>query len=410
VIEEGTKQKIELQNNNHLFIKNGDFKMEKNRITVAIGVISVFMMACCYISLGACSLGIMEKIDIDTGRWGIVLGVFFYSAMIVQFIIGTVTDRVGHKPISIIGFLFPSVAWFLVAIASTYSMLILAAFFLGVGAVCLNTVGNTIIPQVLFGGKDPSRASSLGNAFFGLGLFVAPLIINTAPSYGTGLLILAGISLVMFIMGFLAVFPKANLNFKFSVGFKLLVQPPVFVAAIAMMCSSGLDNTIKQWLPKVLQELGSPTAQAGMSLSIFGLAMMSGRFIFSAVKNMTAISSKIVGIAAGFIVIIIFVLTITKSVTVGMVIAGLAGLAMAPVFPSIVGMTFAKYDKEYYGSIFGMVFAIGMFFTGIVLQTIGKISSGSSVQAGLKLPVIIAVVLFIISFVLKRVKAKPVNE
>lgn len=384
--------------------------MKTNRITVLIGVISVFMMACCYISLGACSLGIMDKMDVDTNKWGIVLGVFFYSAMIVQFFIGAVTDRIGHKPIAIIGFLFPSIAWSLIAIANTYSMLVFATFFLGAGAVCLNTVGNTIIPQVLFGGKDPSRASSLGNAFFGLGLFVAPLIINTAQSYSIGLMILAGISIIMFIMGFFTTFPKANLNFKFMVGFKLLAQPPVFVAAIAMMCSSGLDNTMKQWLPKVLQELGSPATQAGLSLSIFGLAMMSGRFIFSTVKNMTAISSKIIAIAAGFIAVIIFVLTITKSVTVGMVIAGLAGLALAPIFPSIVGMTFAKYDPKYYGSIFGMVFAIGMCFTGLVLQAIGKISSGSSVQAGLMLPLVIAIVLFITAFVLNKVKPKPINK
>ena len=41
------------------------------------------------------------------------------------------------------------------------------AFLLGVGAMSLNTVGNTLIPVVLFEGKDPARASNLGNAIPG---------------------------------------------------------------------------------------------------------------------------------------------------------------------------------------------------------------------------------------------------
>lgn len=384
--------------------------MKTNKITVVVALASVFIMAGCFVALGASSLELMKKLSMDRSNWGTVVGIFLYSAMVVQFFIGAVTDRIGHKPIALVGFSFAGIAWLLIAIAVTYSMLIVGAIFMGIGAMCLNTVGNTIIPQVLFKGKDPSRASSFGNAFFGLGLFSAPLVINYAPSYSIGLMIMTGVSLLMLILVFFTRFPEANLNYKFSVGFKLLAQLPVFIAAIAMMCSIGLDNAFKQWIPQVLAGIGAPAKQASLSISVFGLAMMSGRFIFSTIKNMTAMSARIIIIAAGFLAIIFYTLTIANSVTIGYILSGLAGLAVAPIFPSIVGMTFAKYDRKYYGSIFGMIFSLGLFFAGLLMQVIGNISNKSSIQAGLKVPVVIALILILVTIVMNKAKAKTINE
>jgi predicted MFS family arabinose efflux permease len=223
-------------------------------------------------------------------------------------------------------------------------------------------------------------------------------------------MIMTGVSFIMLILVFFARFPEANLNYKFSVGFKLLTQAPVIIAAIAMMCSIGLDNAFKQWIPQVLQGMGAAAKQASLSISLFGLAMMSGRFIFSTIKNMTAISARIIIIAAGSFAIIFYILTISNSVTIGYFLSVLAGLAAAPMFPSIVGMTFSKYDRKYYGSIFGMIFAIGLFFAGLLMQVIGNVANKSSVQAGLKIPIVIALVMILVTIVLNKAKAKPLNE
>ena len=112
---------------------------------------------------------------------------------------------------------------------------------------------------------------------------------------------MTGVSLAMLIPVFLTRFPEASLNYKFSVGFKLLGQLPVLIAAVAMMCSIGLDNAFKQWIPQVLTSMGTPAKEASLSISIFGLAMMSGRFILSTIRNMTAMSAKILIIASVFL-------------------------------------------------------------------------------------------------------------
>ena len=384
--------------------------MKTNRITIVVALASVFFMSGCFVALGASSLALMKKLGLDKSDWGTIVGVFLYSAMFAQFFIGAVTDKIGHKPTALIGFSFAGLAWFTIAIAASYAMLISGAIFMGIGAMCLNTVGNTIIPQVLFKGNDPSRASSFGNAFFGIGLFSVPLIINYSPSYSVGLMIMTGASLLMLIPVSLTQFPEANLNYKFSVGFKLLSQLAVIIAAVAMMCSIGLDNAFKQWIPQVLAGIGVPAKEASLSISVFGLAVMSGRFVFSTIKNMTAKSSTIIILAAAFLACVFFTLILAKSVVLCFVLSGLAGLAVAPIFPSIVGMTFAKYDRKYYGSIFGLIYSLGLFFAGMLMQLMGNISNKNSIQDGLKLPVIVALTLILVTIVMKKAKAKPETE
>jgi fucose permease len=220
---------------------------------------------------------------------------------------------------------------------------------------------------------------------------------------------MGGISIIVLIISFFAKYPEANTNYKFSTGFKLLTQPPVFMAALALMCYMGLSNTFNAWLPQIMKEIGASAKQAGLSLSVFGIFVMTGRFIASTFKNLTAWGTKIIGIFAGVLAILIFILSGTHSVIVGLIIAGLAGLAFAPLFPTIVGITFAKYDRKYYGSIFGMIFALGLFFSGVVMKVIGTISSTGTLQSGLLFPVVIAIVMIIVSIILGKVKAKPIE-
>jgi len=384
--------------------------MKTNKTTVLVALACVFMLATCFIIPSVCSGGLMKDLNMDRAQWGTILSVFMFSAMIIQFIIGPVTDRIGHRPVALVGFSTLAIAYFVMAIATTPKMLTIVAICLGIGAMCLNTVGNTIIPQVLFGGKDPARASNFGNAFYGIGYFVSPLIVTFAPSYKIGSLIVCAISVVLLILAFFATYPAVNINFKFITSIKLLAQPPVLIAALAIMCYMGMSNTFNSWLPQVMKELGATVKQASLSLSLFGISMMVGRFLTSSVPNLTAKGPKIIGIFAAFIGLIIFVLSGTASVTVGLVIACLAGLFFAPLFPTIVGITFAKYDPKYYGSIYGMTYAFGLFFSGVVMKAIGNVSNGDTLQSGLIIPVIIAVIMIVVSFILGKVKANPIKQ
>ena len=382
-----------------------------------VALMAVFTLAICFIILGSISVELMEALDINTARFGTLVMGLFLTSCIVQLFIGPIVDKVGYKPVAILGFAVTSLSMFLLAASSGFTLAMIACILLGVGAMSLNTVGNTLIPIVLFDGKDPARASNFGNGFFGLGYILTPLLIvfilkTMNLSYNIALIIIGSLSLVFLAFAAMTTFPKVSIGYKFSMAFKLLLQPAVLVAALALFCYSSLETTMGTWIKKLMEELygGSSNVnsatKAGLVLSLFGLAMMVGRFLFSAVKNLTAIGPKVIISMSLLSVLAILLMIIAGSPVLAIVAIIIAGLAFAPIFPTIIGITFAKFDPGLYGSIFGIVFAAAMLGSTFVPKIIGNFSVGSTVQQSLPIAAIISGILLVISLFIGKI-GKP---
>jgi fucose permease len=96
----------------------------------------------------------------------------------------------------------------------------------------------------------------------------------------------------------------------------------------------------------------------------------------------------------------------TPALVIGAILV--TGLIYAPMFPTIVGVTFSKYEPKFYGSIFGIIFAIGMLGPMIVPKTIGKLSMTYGVQKSMAISTAIAALLIVL--VLLMGKSKPGQE
>jgi fucose permease len=371
------------------------------KMTAVVALMAVFSLAVCFIILGAISVELMESLGINEGQFGTLAMGLFLTSCIVQLIIGPLVDKLGYKPIAILGFVVTSASVFLLAYASSFGLALFACILLGVGAMSLNTVGNTLIPIVLFEGRDPARASNFGNAFFGLGYVLTPFLFvffltNLKLSYSTSLSIIGVLVLVFLVFALTASYPQVSTGYKFSMAIKLLGKGAVLIAALALFCYMSLEISMGTWVRKLMEQLfeGSgnlrPAYYAGLILSAFGVAMMVGRFLTSTVKNLTAIGNKIIPVMA--------------LVSLGAIIAILlAGLAFAPIFPTIVGITFAKFEPRLYGSIFGIIFAVGLLGGTFVPKFIGNLSVGSTVQQSLWIAAAMAAILFVIALIMGRV-------
>jgi fucose permease len=384
------------------------------KMTAIVALLAVFTLAICFIIMGSISVELMAALNIDAGQFGSLVMGLFLTCCIVQLFIGPSVDKFGYKSVAIFGFAITSLSMFLLAFASTFSMALIACIFMGFGAMALNTVGNTLIPVVLFEGKDPARASNFGNGFFGLGYVLTPLLIvfilkTMNLSYTTALVILGILSAVFLILAITTSFPQVSTGFKFSMAFRLLLKPAVLISAFALFCYISLEISMGTWIKTLMEELfgarGNMNAatQAGLVLSLFGVAMMSGRFLTSAIKNLTAMGTRVIILAAILSIASIFLMIITKSPLLGIVAILVAGLAFAPIFPTIVGVTFAKFDPSLYGSIFGIIFSIGLLGGTFVPKFIGNLSVGSTVQQSLPIALIMAGILLVISFFIGRV-------
>jgi fucose permease len=374
-----------------------------SRNTSIVALLAVFGLGISFVIVGAISVEYQAALNI-TNIGNLTLALFLTSA-IVQLIVGPMLDRFGYKPLAIVGFIVAACAMILLRMATDETAAIAACSLLGVGAMCLNTVGNTLIPAVLFGGKDPARASNFGNGFFGLGMVVTPLLFSLV-TWKLGLFVLAGLFLVGLVAALATTFPRMASGYQFSMAVKLLGKGAVVVGALALFCYISLEVSMGTWSKPYMTELlggeANPSASqnAGFVLSLFGVAMMVGRFATSTVKNLTKIGVRLIAVAALVSVAAILTMILTSSPAVAIAAVVLAGLVFAPIFPTIIGVTFAKFDPSLYGSIFGIMFSVGLLGATFVPKIVGNLSAGATIQQSLMIVFAMAVLLFVISLFL----------
>jgi fucose permease len=385
-----------------------------NKMTAAVALMAVFSLAVCFIILGSISSDLMKVLQIDDAQFGSLIMALFLTSCIVQLFIGPLVDKLGYKPLAVVGFIVTSGSIFLLAYAKTFNAAFAACVLLGVGAMSLNTVGNTLIPVVLFEGKDPARASNLGNAFFGLGYVSAPFLFTLfmqkmALSYSTSLAVFGVLVLIFLVFSLTAGYPQVSVGFQLTKALALLGKAPVLIAALALFCYISLEVSMGSWIRKLMEELftrgqamaeADATFWAGMVLSLFGAAMMVGRFVSSAIKGLTTIGVRVIVVMSIVSLAAIILMIVTETPGMAIVAIVLTGLAFAPIFPTVVGVTFAKFQSNLYGSIFGIIFAIGLLGGTFVPKYIGNLSAAGTVQGSLTIAAVMAGLLLVVALIM----------
>jgi len=378
-------------------------------LTAIVALMSVFTLAICFVVIGAISVELKTALGIGNSEIGTLVLTLFLTACIVQLVIGPLVDKFGHKPIAIAGFTICSLSMFLLGAADNFNLVLIAAFLLGVGAMCVNTVGNTLMPVVLFAGRDPARASNFGNGFFGLGLIVTPLVIAAFGLKYNNALFSIGIGIFIFLLfSLVASYPKVSTGFKFSMAIKLLGKIPVIIASLMLMCYIALESTMNTWIKPLMAEFFNNNGNsnflmhAGFVLSLFGVCMMLGRFLSSAIKNLTKIGIKVIVSVSLISMLAIILMILTKSHLVAVFAVVVLGFAFAPIFPIIVGVTFARFEASLYGSIFGIIFSIGLLGGTFLPQYVGYLAKDRTIQQSLWIAVVMAGLLFVMALVMGK--------
>ncbi len=380
-----------------------------------VALMAVFTLAICFILIGALSEELKARLGIDNSQVGSLTTALFLTSLAVQLFVGLLVDRLGHKTMAIAGFLATSAALFLLALAGSFGMALLACGLLGVGAMCVNTVGNTLIPMVLFGGKDPARASNFGNGFVGLAFVLTPLALGAmlrdlGLSFTFALMLMAGLVLVFACVATVATYPAVATGYQVATALRLLREAPVLAAGLALLCYIALEISMNTWIKPYMVEMygGGQNAQsvraATWVLSFFGMAMAAGRFVTSLIRNLSAIGTRLIAILALVTAAAIVVMACTRSPSIAVLAVLVTGLALAPMFPTIVGVTFAQYEPGEYGSVFGIIFALGLLGPTLFPKMIGTLSVSLGVQKSLLIAAGIALLLCGLSLLMGRAR------
>lgn len=380
-----------------------------------VALLCSFGLGVCFSLLGAISVKLMPRLQIDRARFGTLVTSFMSACLVASLLMGVITDRLGYKPVAIFGFVLTAVCIVLLARSRSYAAALSACLLFGFGAMALNTAANTLIPMVFFEGKDPAAASNLGNVAFGIGLLLAPLLVShlfRKTSYENTISVLAILMAAAVLPAALAVFPHCDAAFDFSRAFSLLTEPAVLVAGLALFCYAALDVSFSNWLPAFGKEVllaARPDADADQSdasaqrlIAVYAVALICGRLAASQFPALTVYGSWFVAVASAVAALLIVWMSWTRHAVVAWLLVFAVGLASAPFFPTIVGITFSKFSPEIRGSVFGIIFAGALLGGATVPKAIGNLAGVSSIRKSMLLLAPLCAILILLAVILGK--------
>jgi fucose permease len=349
---------------------------------------------------GSIKLRLVDRIGIDDGQVGRVLTLWQITTLVLTLGIGPILDRLGHRGVLACGFVLVATALWRFAVAERLSGVFAAAALLGAGGSCLNTAGNTLLP--LLNPSNPASASNLGNVFFGLGAFVVPFVIAylfERLRYTRAIAVLATIPALALIPALTAHYPPVSAGVHQAATLSMLESPAVILAGCMLFCMVGLEVSTASWTTTYLRKLGFREQRAVLLFSMLWVAKIAGRLIASQVvttgtaKN--AIQLMSLATAACFVV-----LAVTKSRNVAAATVPCLGLFFGPIFPTTIGVVFARTSPALYGTVFSMVYACGLAGSSSVPYIVGHLSKTRSIQTGYRLLGGLGLFLFVLASLL----------
>ena len=137
-------------------------------------VFSLPVTGLCYATLGAIKLPLSKRIGLDEAKVGGLISSFGLMVGPVIVLCGALSDTYGRKPVWMIGSLLVVASFLVFAGAKKYGVAVLATVLLAVGWTAMINVANPVMAGAF---EDPFTGSNLGDALFGGGAFLCPLLI-----------------------------------------------------------------------------------------------------------------------------------------------------------------------------------------------------------------------------------------
>lgn len=370
------------------------------------GFYSVFIFGIIIAFLGSVKLKLTSRIGADDAQFGKIVSVLQWTMVVMAILAGLMLDSFGFRTIILLGSFLSAAAILYFGQGRTIKSVMIACVLLGIAGQFVNVAGNTLNPMLF---DDLSAGSNLGNSFFGLGALLIPIItaaLFSRMGYAPSLAVVAVLCLPAVLFALLGEFPATGgQSFSADMAFSLLGNHITWLAALTLFCYIGLEVSMAVWITSYATELGADETKASQTLSLFFVAMMIGRLIVGLQDKVTGISLTPVGGIVLAIAALIAALAITmmmKSNSLGSARKAviLAGFVFAPIFPTTIGVAFQHFDETQRGTLFGVIFAIGLIGASTIPAWIGSLAKDKSIRSGLNILRITAVALALIAALL----------
>ena len=322
---------------------------------------------------------------------------------------GPLVDNKGKKTGLLLALFVIAVALFALPNAASYGQLKAFMLLLGLGGGILVTAANALVADI----SVERRASTLNllNLFFGLGGLLTPFIgANLLAGKAVGLCYLVAVltAVTLAVHGATAMPPPSGeRGFKVSEMGGVLGNPALYLLSLFLFLYVACEVGIWNWLAKHLMAQGIPETQALNILSLgFALGLLLGRVVVS--RILIKVAAPTVTLAASVLMAVTTYLALQSSnATIAWIAVFCAGLAMAPVFPTTLGMTGDAFPKAT-ATAMGIVITCGWIGLAVSSKIIGGIAGGDDTRlktALLALPAF-SVAMIVVNLFLRPMLAK----
>ncbi len=328
-----------------------------------------------------------ERIHADLAQQGDIFLMLYFGIFVSTIIVGPIIDTFGNKIVLTVSAASVVAGLLGFSVAGSFLVAMLAAFVLGFGGGGLNTAANALVAD-LYSENRGAMLNLLG-VFFGFGALFIPLLaasITGHLSIRQLLLIGASLAAICTLAYLLLPFPRTREPAGFSIfaSLRAAKYPAVMLFAFLLLCQSGNESAIGGWTSTYVGSVGAPPRVATWILAAYWAGLMIGRVVSARVlarmrkERLVLISG--IGSAIGTAVLIASPSLVTM--TIGAVIVG---LSFAAIYPTTLAIAADRYQRLA-GTIFGLLFAVGLIGGMLFPWAIGHISEHYGVRAAMVLP------------------------
>ncbi|MGA3019192.1 MAG: MFS transporter [Bryobacteraceae bacterium] len=344
---------------------------------ILAAVLAIFVYGVIAAMLGTILPGLAERFHLTPNQNGVIAFAQALGLMVASLGVGPLIDNEGKKIGLIIGLALIALALVALPKARGFGSIIALLFLLGLGGGVVVTGANALVSDVAEAHRG--TALNLVNLFFGLGGMATPFIaanllkrdlVKLCYAAGMFAVIALAVQWAAPIPG-----PTGVQSFVLADAGAVLGKPILLLCGLLLFLYVSCEVGIWNWLVQHLIAQGIPESRALNVLSLgFALGLLVGRVavapILIAVPPATVTLVSAVAMAATS-----YLALKARTARAAWILVFLAGLAMAPVFPTtlaIVGDAFPRMT----GTAIGFAITCGWLGLAVSSRIIGAIAGG----------------------------------
>ena len=330
----------------------------------AIAYAGMFVFGIVMALLGAIMPVLSERLAIGLDDMGTVFLVTNASMLAASLLVGPAMDRFGMKAPLALGAALVAAGLISIGNARMFPGLLLAVTALGFGGGALNASTNTLVADLHENPDKKAAALNLLGVFFGFGALTLPFSVGALLStVGLGgvltatAVLCATTAVAALALHFPA--PKQTHGLPLSEIRRFVRTPLVLTLAFLLFFQSGNEFLLGGYFATFLtRELGVPVDRASSLLAVYWGAIMAARLVLGRV--LLRFGARKV-IQASALLAAVGALVVGSADSLPIAIAGivLTGLALAGIFPTVLGVAGAAY-RQHSGTVFGILFTVAL--------------------------------------------------